>query len=96
MAHLHIGHGQHNLSVATDPDECVRRECIGCFGFSEGQIEAQHQAAACGRPGLEETAAGQAACRRFTQSGGMGRGMNHGMTPCQYDAANLMASRMRT
>ena len=63
LAHLDIGHGQDDLSVAADADEGVGREVIGVgrFGFArcEWQAEAQQQASARGRSGLQETCAGR-------------------------------------
>ena len=61
LAHLDIGHGQDDLPVAADADERVRRESIGRFGFAvcEWQTQAQHQAAARGRSGLQEAAPGK-------------------------------------
>ena len=60
LAHLDIGHGQDDLSVAADADEGVGHEAIGAdrFGFAvcERQAQAQHQAAAGGRSGPQEPA----------------------------------------
>jgi hypothetical protein len=65
LAHLDIGHGQDDLPVASDADEGVGREAIGAgrFGFAVGerQAEAQHQAPARGRSGLQEGAPGETA-----------------------------------
>jgi muramoyltetrapeptide carboxypeptidase LdcA involved in peptidoglycan recycling len=33
LAHLDIGHGQHNLPIAADAHERVRRETIGVGGW---------------------------------------------------------------
>jgi hypothetical protein len=63
LAHLHIGHGQNNLPVAPDADEGVGREAIGAgrFGVAtcERQAQAQQQASARGRSGLQEGASGE-------------------------------------
>ena len=63
LAHLDIGHGQDNLPIAFDADEGVGREAIGVgrFGFAvcERQAQAQHQASARGRSGLQEPAPGE-------------------------------------
>ena len=63
LAHLDIGHGQDDLPVALDADEGVGREGLGVgrFGFArrERQAQAQHQAAAGGRSGLQERCAGR-------------------------------------
>ena len=60
LAHLDIGHGQDNPPVAFDADEGVGREAIGVgrlgFAACERQAQAQHQASARGRSGLQETA----------------------------------------
>jgi hypothetical protein len=62
LAHLDIGHGQDNVSVALDADEGVGREASFAGGVSvavcERQIQAQYQASACSRSGLQETAPG--------------------------------------
>ncbi len=63
LAHLDIGHGQDNLPIAFNADESVGREAIGVgrFGFAvcERQAQAQHQASARGRSGLQEAAPGE-------------------------------------
>ena len=64
LAHLDIGHGQDDLPVAADADEGVGREAVGVgrpSPLAERQAEAQHQAAAGGRAGLQETAPRQVA-----------------------------------
>ena len=63
LAHLDIGHGQDDLPVAFDADEGVGRKAIGAGRFRlavcERQTEAQHEAAARGRSGLQEDAPGE-------------------------------------
>jgi hypothetical protein len=60
-AHLDIGHGQDDLPVAVDADEGVGHEVVSRFGMDvcERQAQAQQQASACGRAGLQEGASGE-------------------------------------
>ena len=63
LAHFDIGHDQDNLPVTADADEGVGREVgAGRLGnvACERQAQAQHQAAAGGRSGLQEAAPGDA------------------------------------
>ena len=63
LAHLDIGHGQDDLPVALDANEGVGHEALGGgrFGISVcgRQVQAQHQAAACDRSDLQESAPGE-------------------------------------
>ena len=64
LAHLDIGHGQDDPSVAPDADEGVGREAIGAAASArrcERQAQAQHQASARGRSDLQEAAPGETA-----------------------------------
>ena len=60
MAHLDIGHDENDAPVAADADEGVWRESLGVggadFAGAERQAQAQHQAAAGRRSGLQELA----------------------------------------
>ena len=70
LAHLDIGHDENDAPVAPDADEGVWREGlrVGRAGFAgaERQAQAQHQAAAGGRSGLQEPAP-----RGAARSGGL-------------------------
>jgi hypothetical protein len=63
LAHLDIGHGQDDLAVAPDADEGVGRETIGVgcrrIAVCGRQAQAQQQASAHGRSGLQEPAPGK-------------------------------------
>jgi hypothetical protein len=54
-------HGQDDLPVAADTDEGVGREALGRFGITgcERQAQAQQQAPARGRSGLQERTPGE-------------------------------------
>jgi hypothetical protein len=89
LAHLDIGHGQDNLPIALDADKGVGREAViaGRFGMAvcDRQAQAQHQASARGRPGLQEPASGEVVT------------WDHRQPPRPLDcAACLIASRIRT
>jgi hypothetical protein len=66
LAHLDIGHGQDNLPIVVDANECVRCEAIGVGRFDitiwERQAQAQNQASARGRSGLQEPSPGEVVC----------------------------------
>ena len=74
----------------------------GRFGLPlrERQAEAQHQASARGRSGLQEAAPGESVRRGLLDSERRGSGCavidDHDLPPCQLAAACLIASRMRT
>ncbi len=74
LAHLDIGHGQDDLPIGFDADEGVGRESIGRFRIviCEGQAQAQQQAAARGRAGLQEAAPGEGLRRGGSIGGGAG------------------------
>jgi hypothetical protein len=68
LAHFHVGHGQHDLPVATDANEGVGREATGAGRFRciicEWQMQAEHQAATRGCAGLKKSAPGEGIRRR--------------------------------
>jgi hypothetical protein len=54
LAHLDIGHGQDDLPVGPDPDECVGCERVGLAGSGCGHAQAEHERAS--RRRLQELA----------------------------------------
>ncbi len=103
LTHLNIGHCQHDPPVTLDTNEGVRREAFSFGGgdamVRERQGQAQHQAAAGGRPSMEKPAPRRSTSwpRREPVGGTRwDRVEDHGQPSFPIAcAACLIASRMR-